>query len=155
MNLDLAIIVGTVPTLYGEVESSHFSDDTSFKWLDQCSARILSYTNKCFSVYAKSDIIHIKFYQRDDNRGTVYCGKQHYNHSPVDQNQVPQQNSLQYAIYGEPQGNNIFAKGFNEILMDLVKIMLFMEPRAHDVYSQSGLHDQFAAQPDYPQWSCT
>ena len=26
--------------------------------------------------------------------------------------------------------------------------MLSMEPRAHDVYSQSGLRDQFAAQPD-------
>ena len=32
--------------------------------------------------------------------------------------------------------------------MDLVKIMLFMEPRAHGVYSQKGLHDQFLAQPN-------
>ena len=63
VNPDLAIVMGTVPTLYGKVESSHSSDDTSFEWLDQCSVRILSYTNKCFSVYAKSDIIHIKFYQ--------------------------------------------------------------------------------------------
>ena len=63
VNLDLAIVMGMVPTLYAEVESSHSFDDTSFKWLDQCSVRILSYMNKCFSVYAKSDVILIKFHQ--------------------------------------------------------------------------------------------
>ena len=30
--------------------------------------------------------------------------------------------------------------------MDLVKIMLFMKPRAHNVYMESGLHNQLAAQ---------
>ena len=43
-------------------------------------------------------------------------------------------------VYWEPQGNNV--------IMDLVKIMLFMQPRAHDVYVESDLHDPFAAQPN-------
>ena len=63
VKMDYAIVMGTVPTLYGEVESSHSADATSLEWLAKCSVRILSYTNKCFSVYAKSEIIHIKFYQ--------------------------------------------------------------------------------------------
>ena len=32
--------------------------------------------------------------------------------------------------------------------MDLVKIMLFMEPRANTIYVQSNLRDQSVAQPD-------
>ena len=60
--------------------------------------------------------------------------------------QLPQQKSLQYAVYGEPQGNNTLTKGFDVILMDLVKIMLFMEPRAYNMYMQSNLCDQFVAQ---------
>ena len=50
VNPDLAIVARTVPTLYGEVESSHLADATSFERLDQCSARVLSYRDKCFSV---------------------------------------------------------------------------------------------------------
>ena len=63
VSLDLAVITRTVPTLYGEVESSNLSDATTFEMLDQVSAGILCYTDKCFSVYAKADVIHIKFYQ--------------------------------------------------------------------------------------------
>ena len=57
VNLDLAIVTGTEPTLYGEVESSCWSDATAFERLDQVSARVLCYTDKCFSIYAKGDVI--------------------------------------------------------------------------------------------------
>ena len=53
---------------------------------------------------------------------------------------------MQYAIYGEPQGNNTFTNRFDVILMDLVKIMLFMEPWAHNECMESGLHSQFTVQ---------
>ena len=38
VNPDLGIIAGTAPTLYGEVESGHCSDEQNFLRLDQCSS---------------------------------------------------------------------------------------------------------------------
>ena len=67
INPDIEILTGSVPTFYGEVESSGSKEKTMLDKLNQVSARVLCYTNKCFSMFAQSDKIHFKFYQRDDN----------------------------------------------------------------------------------------
>ena len=147
VNPDLAIVATSVPTLYGEVESSHRSDATTLDKLHQVSARILCYTDKCFSVYTKSDIIHIKFYQWDDNNGIVHVLKMHYSHLPILTNVNPHQKALQHVVYGVPQRNALI-DGLDGILLDIVKIVLFMENRAANIYMESNLHDQFLVQPD-------
>ena len=84
INPDLAIVAGCTPTLYGEVESNRGRrDDTVIDKLNQAVARILCYTNNCFSVYAKSDELKILFYQRDENVGKVYVQTEQYTHSPT------------------------------------------------------------------------
>ena len=84
INPDLAIVAGCTPTLYSEVESNRGRrDDTVIDKLNQAVARILCYTNKCFSVYAKSNELKILFYQRDENIGKVYVETQQYTHSPT------------------------------------------------------------------------
>ena len=45
VNPDLAIVIGNMPMLYGEVESSNLSDFKVLDRIDQATARILSYTN--------------------------------------------------------------------------------------------------------------
>ena len=86
-NLD--IVMGPVPTFYGEVESWGQNEGTILDRLDQVSARVLCYTDKCFSMYAKSNTIYFKFYQRDDDQGTVYVVTHTYHHSPVMVNVIP------------------------------------------------------------------
>ena len=84
INPDLAIVAGCTPTLYSEVESNRGRrDDTVIDQLNQAVARILCYTNKSFSVYAKSNELKILFYQRDENVGKVYVETQQYTHSPT------------------------------------------------------------------------
>ena len=63
-------------------------------------ARILCYTNKCFSVYAKSDELKILFYQRDENVGKVYVQTEQYTHLPTIPGSQPLQKSLTDAVYG-------------------------------------------------------
>ena len=146
VNPDLGIIAGTSPTLYGEVESGHHTDVQNFIRLDQCTARILSYTDKCFSLYAKGDVVHLRFYQRNDSAGTVYVLSEHFNHSPADETQNPIRKSLQEAVYRENLGQNQYVNGLDKILMVLVKIVMFMEPRAVEIYRATGLRDQFTSQ---------
>ena len=90
VNPDIGIVMGSVPTFYGEVESGGLNDGTMLDRLDQVSARVLCYTDKCFSMYTKADTIHFKFYQRDDDQGTVYVVTHIYCHSPVLVNVIPQ-----------------------------------------------------------------
>ena len=98
INPDIGIVAGSIHTFYGELESYGASEVTMLDKLDQVSAQVLSYTDKCFSMYAQSDKIHIKFYQRDDRCGTVYVKTQSYRHSPVSPNGG--QKELQYAVFG-------------------------------------------------------
>ena len=79
INPDLAIVAGCTPTLYGEVESNKGRQDDTV--IDKLNQAILCYTNKCFSVYAKSNELKILFYQRDENIGKVYVETQQYSHS--------------------------------------------------------------------------
>ena len=67
INPNIGIVTGSVPTSYGEVESAGSKEKSTLDKLDQVSARVLCYTDKCFSMFAQSDKIHFKFYQRDDN----------------------------------------------------------------------------------------
>ena len=112
------------------------------------SARVLCHTNKCFSMYAKSDLIHLKFYQQDDDQGTVYIVTHSYHHSPVLANIIPQWKALNHAVYGWPIGNSAHNRGWDTILEDLVKIALFMELRAHSIYMGSDQVNQSLAQTD-------
>ena len=64
INPDIGIVAGSIPTFYGEVESSGSKKSTTLDKLDQVSAQVLHYTDKCFSMLAQSDKIHFKFYQR-------------------------------------------------------------------------------------------
>ena len=89
-NTDTGIVAGSVPTFYGEVDSWGQNDGTVLDRLDQVSARVLCYMDKCFSMNAKDDTIHLKFYQRDDDQGTVYVVTHAYHHSPVLVNVIPQ-----------------------------------------------------------------
>ena len=150
INPDIGIVAVSVPMFYGEVESSSLKEETTLDKLDQVSARVLCYTDKCFSMFAQSDKIHFKFYQRDHNCGTVYVKKEAYSHSPVSPNDG--QKELQHAVFGRPMGNDGTTKrGFNRIFEDLVKIALFMEQRAHNMYINSDGVDQSPAQAgDHP-----
>ena len=67
-------------------------------------ARILCYTDKCFSVYAKSNELKILFYQRDENVGKVYVQTQQYTHSPTIPGCQPLLKSLTDAVYGQVIG---------------------------------------------------
>ena len=60
--------------------------------------------------------------------------------------QIPLCKSLQNAVYGEHQGQNVYINGLDEILLNMVKVVLFMEPRAADIYMAIGVHDQFTSQ---------
>ena len=146
VNPDLGIVARTAPTLFGEVELGHHSDEQNFLRLDQCSSQILCYTNRCFSLYAKASVTYLRYYQRNDATGTVYVLSQHFNHSPPDQMQIPLCKSLQNAVHGEHQGQNVYLNGLDEILLNMVKIVLFMEPRAAAIYRASGVCDQFTSQ---------
>ena len=79
----------SVPPFYGEVESWGQNEGTVLDRLNQVSARVLCYMFKSFSMYAKDDSIHFKFYQRDDDQGTVYVVTHAYCHSPVLVNVIP------------------------------------------------------------------
>ena len=151
INPDIGIVAGSVPTFYGEVESSGSKEKTMLDKLDQVSARVLCYTNKCFSMFAQSDNIHFKFYQRDDNCGTVYVKTHSYHHSPV--SPIDGQKQLQLAVFGQPMGNDgTTNRGFNRIFEDLVKIALFMEQRAHNMYINSdGVNQSPAQLEDHPR----
>ena len=93
--------MGSTPTLYGEVESNTGRrDDAVIDKLNQAVARILCYTDKCFSVYAKSDKLKILFYQRDENVGKVYVQTKQYSHSPTIPGFQPRIKSLTAAVYG-------------------------------------------------------
>ena len=83
VNPDIGIVMGSVSMFDGEVESLGQNEGTVLDRLDQVSARVLCYMDKCFSMYAKSDTIHFKFYQRDNDQGTVYVVTHAYYHSPV------------------------------------------------------------------------
>ena len=101
INPDLAIVVGSTPTLYGEVESNTGRrDDAVIDKLNQAVARILCYTHKCFSVYAKSNELKILFYQRDENISKVYVQTQQYTHSPTITGSQLLLKSLTDAVYG-------------------------------------------------------
>ena len=100
VNLEIGIVMGSVPTFYGEVESGGQNDGTMLDRLDQASARVLCYMDKCFSMYAKADTIPFKFYQRDDDQGAVYVVTHTYHHSPVLVNVIPQRKALHHAVYG-------------------------------------------------------
>ena len=146
VNPDLGIVAGTAPTFYGEIESGHHSDEQKFLRLDQCSSRILCYTDKCFSLYAKASVIHLRYYQRNDDTGTVYILSQHFNHSPSDQMQIMLHKSLQNVVHREHQGQNVYVEGLDEILLNMIKIVLFMELRADTIHRASGICDQFTSQ---------
>ena len=147
INLDIGIVVGSVPTFYGEFESSSSKEETMLDKLDQVSARVLCYTDKCFSMFMQSGKIHFKFYLRDDYCGTVYVKKEAYHHSPVSPNDG--QKELQHAVFGRPVGNDGTTKrGFNRIFEDLVKIALFTEQRAYNMCINSKGVDQSPAQAD-------
>ena len=150
INPDIRIVAGSVPTFYGEIESSGSKEKTMLNKLDQVSARVLCYTDKCFSMFAQSDKIHFKFYQRDDNCGTVYVKTHSCCHSPV--SPIDGRKQLQHTVFGQPVGNDgTTDKGFNRMFEDLVKIALFMEQRAHNMYINSDRVNQFPAQPkDHP-----
>ena len=62
VNPNLVVVTGTMPTLYGEVESINPLDDHVLDRFDQVSSRVLCYTDKCFSVYTKSDVFYIQLY---------------------------------------------------------------------------------------------
>ena len=150
VNRDIGIVAGSVPTFYGEVESSGLKESAMLGKLDQVSAQVLCYTDKCFSMFAQLDKIHFKFYQRDDKCGTVYVKKHAYQHSPV--SAIDSQKEPHHAVFGQPMGNDgTTERGFNSIFEDLVKIALFMEQRAYNMYINSNGVDQSSAQPnDHP-----
>ena len=119
-------------------------------------ARILCYTNKCFSVYAKSNELKILFYQRDENVGKVYVETQQYIHSPTIPGSQPLQKSLTEAVYGwvigglEGVGQQQRHWGLDNILRELVKIMMINEGNASSVFQAAVHADQYASQiPDH------
>ena len=147
INLDIGIVAASVLTFYGEVESFGSKEKMTLDKLDQVSARVLCYTNKCFSMFVQSDKIHFKFYQRDDKCSTVYVKTHAYRHSPV--SPINGQKQLQHAVFGQPMGNDgNTERGFNRIFEDLVKIALLMDQRAHNMHINSDGVDQSPAQPD-------
>ena len=101
INPNLAIVAGSTPTLYSEVESNTGRrDDVVIDKLNQAVARILCYTDKCFSVYAKSDKLKILFYQRDEKVGKVYVQIEQYSYSPTIPGSQSLLKSLTDAVYG-------------------------------------------------------
>ena len=53
VNPDIGTVTGSVPTFYGEVEPSGLKESAILDKLDQVSARVLCYTDKCFSMFAQ------------------------------------------------------------------------------------------------------
>ena len=51
------------------------------------------------------------------------------------------------AVYGATVGN-VHVRGLDTTLEDFVKIVLFMEPRAHNIYMGTDQVNQSSAQPD-------
>ena len=111
-------------------------------------ARILCYTDKCFSVYAKSDELKILFYQRDENVGKVYVQTEQYSHSPTIPGSQPLLKSLTDAVYGRVIGGGQQQQrqwGLDKILHDLVKIMMINERNAPSVFQAAAQRDQYAS----------
>ena len=164
INLDLAIISGTNPMLYGEVESynhrENASDDKPIAKLSQAVCRILNYTDRCFAIYAKSQEPKIIFYQRDENIGKVYMEVKTFSHSLTIAGTNPVRKSLAEAVRGRappaappgqvpaqpPAQPQQLVGGFDMILKDLVKIVMINEANANTVYQGSPQSDQYAAQ---------
>ena len=114
INPDLAIVAGSTPTLYSEVESNTGRrDDAVIDKFNQAVDRILCYTDKCFSVYAKSNELKIPFYQRDENVGKVYVQTQQYTHSPTIPGSQPLLKSLTDAVYGQVIGGEVMGGSSN------------------------------------------
>ena len=150
INPDLAIVAGSAPTLYGEVESNTgIQDDAVLDKLNRAVARILCYTDRCFSVYAKSDELKILFYQRDENVGKVYVQTELYTHSKAILGSQPLLKSLTDAVYGQLiLGVKVAQRqwGLEKILCDLVKIMMINEQNAPAVFQAAAQRDQYASQ---------
>ena len=161
INPDLAIVSGTNPTLYGEVQSynrgGNASDDKPIAKLSQAVCRILNYTDRCFAIYAKPQELKIIFYQRDENIGKVYMDIKTFSHSLTIAGTNLVRKSLAEAVRGRappaaPQGQVPAHPplrpmgGFDIILKDLVKIVMLNEANANTVYQGSPQSDQFAAQ---------
>ena len=112
-------------------------------------ARILCYTDKCFSVCAKSDELKILFYQRDENVGKVYVQTQQYSHSPTIPGSQPLLKSLTDVVYGRVIGGGQQQQrqwGLDKILHYLVKIMMINEQNAPSVFQAAAQRDQYASQ---------
>ena len=164
INLDLAIVSGMNPMLYGEVESynrrENASDDKPTAKLSQAVCRILNYTDRCFAIYAKSQELKIIFYQRDENIGKVYMEVKTFSHSLTIAGTNPVRKSLAEAVRGRappvappgqvpaqpPAQPQQLVGGFDMILKDLVKIVMINEANANTVYQGSPQSDQYAAQ---------
>ena len=112
-------------------------------------ARILCYTDRCFSVYAKSDELKILFYQRDEKVGKVYVQTEQYTHSTTIPGSQLLLKSLADAVYGrlilgvQPAQKQ---RGLDKILCDLVKIMMINEQNAPSVFQAAAQRDQYASQ---------
>ena len=164
INPDLAIISGTNPMLYGEVESykhkENASDDKPIAKLSQAVCRILNYTDRCFAIYAKLQELKIIFYQRDENIGKVYMEVKTFSHSLTIAGTNPVRKSLAEAVRGRappaappgqvptqpPAQPQQLVGGFDMILKDLVKIVMINEANANTVYQGSPQSDQYATQ---------
>ena len=141
--------MGSTPTLYSEVESNTGrGDDAVIDKLNQAVARILCYTDKCFSVYAKSDKLKTLFYQRDENVGKVYVQTEQYSRSPTIPGSQPLLKSVTDAVYGWVIGGQQQQRqwGLDKILHDLVKIMMINEQNAPSVFQAAAQRDQYASQ---------
>ena len=150
--------------LYGEVESykcrENASDDKPIAKLSQAVCRILSYTDRCFAIYAKSQELKIIFHQRDEYIGKVYMEVKMFSHSLTIAGTNLVRKSLAKAVRGRappaaPQGQaptqppvqpQQLVGGFDMILKDLVKIVMINEANANTVYQGSLQSDQYAAQ---------
>ena len=145
INLDIGVVAGSLSMFHGEVESSSLKEETTLDKLDQVSAQVLCYTDMCFSMFVQSDKMCFKFYQRDDNCSTVYVKKEAYHHSPESPNDG--QKELKHAVFSRPMGNDgTIERGFTRIFEGLVKIALFMEQRAYNMYINSDGVNQSPAQ---------
>ena len=117
--------------------------------MNQAVARILCYTDKCFSVYAKSDELKILFYQRDENVGKVYVQTKQCTHSTTIPGSQLLLKSLVDAVYGQLIPGVQPAQrqwGLDKILCDLVKIMMINEQNAPSVFQAAAQRDQYASQ---------
>ena len=112
-------------------------------------ARILCYTDKCFSVYAKSDELKILFYQRDENIGKVYVQTKQYTHSTTIPGSKLLLKSLVDAVYGQLIPGVQPAQrqwGLDKVLHNLVKIMMINEQNDPSVFQVAAQRDQYASQ---------